>query len=94
MKTHDREDGLAEFCFLLYSEEEGRDAGPPRSARPPVNGKMFSLAHTVNLIPPHILREMLEEFFAKYGLITHNPVMCTPDDLPEILDRMRYYELD
>ena len=91
-----------DYYFAMYDTMDSRNkiVLAPRGGPPPPSTKLFKLSVIMELIPPHVMEEMVESYLKVFGHVKHakehleGPQPCSMDDLADIKNCISYYQVD
>ena len=73
----------------------------PRGGQLPPSTKLYRLDHIINIIPPHVLTEMVENWLKNFGHIGHvqqrdleGPEPCSMNDLSNLKLAINIFQVD
>ena len=95
------EEQYEEFYVVIFNAQDVYNPPvlKPRSGQIPLSTKLFRLDKVVDIIPPHYLTVMVENFLKKYGHIGHNRQSgktkpCLINNLSNLKTAINIYQVD
>ena len=92
-----------EYYIAMYDTQDPKNPIilAPRGGPLPPSTKLFRLDRIINLIPPHVMTEMVEDWLKNYGHVGHvksdlegRPEPCSMNDLGDLKLAINIFQVD
>ena len=89
-----------EYYIAMYDTQDPKNAIilAPRGGPPPPSTKLFRLDQIINLVPAHVMEEMVEGWLKVFGHVKSNlegrPQPCSMDDLTDLKLAINIFQVD